>query len=97
MGADLVILLITLLRLYLLVLIARIVIDLIQVFSRDWRPTGVILVIANVIYALTDPPIKFLRRFIPPLRLGGVALDVSFIVVFIAIQILIGVLAATLR
>lgn len=77
-----------LLLLYLLVLIIRLVLDWIQVFARSWRPTGVVLVLANLVYGLTDPPLRFLRRFIPPLRLGQVQLDLGFLVLFIGIQIL---------
>ncbi|GAA4285281.1 YggT family protein [Brevibacterium daeguense] len=82
----------TLVGLYVYVLLARVIIDLIQVFSRQWRPTGVILVICEFVYTLTDPPIRFVRRFIPPLRLGQISLDLGFIVVFILVQILSGVL-----
>ena len=70
---------------YMLVLLVRMVYDWIQVLSPRWRPSGIIMVIGNVVYALTDPPLKFLRRFIPPLRLGGIALDVGFLVVFVAV------------
>ena len=79
------------LSLYVFVLLARVVIDLIQVFARDWRPTGFILVLAEIIYTLTDPPVKLVRRIIPPLRLGQISLDLGFILVFIAVQILAGV------
>ncbi len=72
--------------LYLLVMLVRMVIDWVRFFSPQWRPSGVILFVANVIYALTDPPLRFLRRFIPPLRLGqGFALDVGYMVLFIAV------------
>jgi YggT family protein len=60
------------------------VLDWVQVFARDWRPRGVALVVAEVTYTLTDPPIKALRRIIPPLRLGPVAFDVGFLLVFFA-------------
>lgn len=79
------------LNLYFLVLIGRLILDWVQVFSRDWRPSGVMLVIAETIYSLTDPPIRFLRRFIPPLRLGGVALDLAFLVLILAVSIARGV------
>ena len=78
-----------LLQLYLVVLIIRMVFDWIQVFARDWRPSGVVLVVANVIYGLTDPPLNALRRLIPPLRLGGVALDIGFMLLFFAVVVLI--------
>ncbi|UNX55985.1 YggT family protein [Georgenia sp. TF02-10] len=75
-----------LLLLYLLVLLVRLVLDWVQVFARSWRPTGVVLVLANVVYGLTDPPLRFLRRFIPPLRLGPVQLDLGFLVLFLAVS-----------
>jgi YggT family protein len=75
--------------LYLLVLIARIVLDYVQMFARDWRPKGIVLVIVELIYTITDPPLKLLRRFIPPLRIGGVALDLAFLALFILLQVLI--------
>lgn len=77
-----------LVRLYLVVLLARLVIDWIQLFARDWRPRGLLLVILEVIYSLTDPPLKALRRVIPPIRLGSVALDLSFIVLFLGLSLL---------
>lgn len=75
------------LNLYFFVLIARLVFDWVQVFARDWRPKGPVLVLANGVYALTDPPIKALRRIIPPLRIGGVALDLAFLVLIVAVSI----------
>ncbi|HLS44029.1 MAG TPA: YggT family protein [Ornithinicoccus sp.] len=80
-----------LLSIYFLVLIVRLILDWVQVFSRDWRPSGVMLIIAETVYSLTDPPIRFLRRFIPPLRLGGVALDLAFLVLIIGVSILRGI------
>jgi len=79
------------LTLYLVVLIGRMIFGWVQVFARDWRPSGILLVIAESIYTITDPPLKFLRRFLPPLRLGMVALDLSFMVLFIVILILLEV------
>lgn len=72
---------------YFLVLIVRLILDWVQVFSRDWRPSGVLLIVAETVYSLTDPPIRFLRRFIPPLRLGGVALDLAFLVLILGVSI----------
>ena len=79
------------LRIYLVVLIGRMIFGWVQVFARDWRPTGVLLVLAEAIFTVTDPPLKFLRRFIPPLRLGMVAMDLSFMVLFIVVLILLEV------
>jgi YggT family protein len=77
------------LTIYLVVLIGRMIFGWIQVFARSWRPTGVVLVIAETIFTLTDPPLKFLRRYIPPLRLGTVAMDLSYMVLFILVLILL--------
>lgn len=75
-------------RIYIFVLIGRVVFDMVMVFARDWRPTGLLLVIANLIYRLTDPPLRFLGRYIPPLQLGGIALDMGFLVLFFGISFL---------
>ena len=80
-----------LLSIYLLVLIGRMIVSWIQAFAREWRPTGVVLVIAETMFTLTDPPLKFLRRYIPTVRLGTVALDLSFMVLFIVVLILLQV------
>jgi YggT family protein len=84
----------TVLWLYILVLFARFAFDLIQMFARDWTPTGPVLILAETIYTLTDPPLNLLRRFIPPLRLGGVSLDLSFLVLLILLQVGIAVASA---
>ena len=74
--------------LFLLALILRLVFDWIQVFSRDFRPMGIVLVIAEAVYAVTDPPLRALRRVIPPLRLGAVQLDLAFTLLFLVTIIL---------
>ena len=67
----------------------RFVVEWVQAFARSWTPSGPLLVILEVIYTLTDPPIMFVRRFVPPLRLGAVAIDVSFIIVMIFCYVLL--------
>ncbi len=79
------------LTIYLVILVGRMIFGWVQVFARDWRPTGILLVLAEAIFTVTDPPLKFLRRFIPPLRLGMVAMDLSFMVLFIVVLILLEV------
>ncbi|MFZ0187681.1 MAG: YggT family protein [Streptosporangiaceae bacterium] len=79
------------LTIYLVILIGRMIFGWVQVFARDWRPRGILLVLAEAIFTVTDPPLKFLRRFIPPLRLGMVAMDLSFMVLFIVVLILLEV------
>ena len=77
------------LYLYLLLLLGRLIFSWIQAFSRDWHPHGPVLVAAETVYTATDPPLKFLSRFIPVLRLGSVALDLSFMLLFFIVLILI--------
>jgi YggT family protein len=77
----------TVLWLFFVLLIGRLVLDYIQMFARSWRPTGVLLVVAEVVYTITDPPLKALRRLIPPLRLGSITLDLSFLVLVVLVQI----------
>ena len=77
------------LYLYLLLLLGRLIFSWIQAFSRSWSPRGPMLVVAETVFSATDPPLKFLSRFIPVLRLGSVALDLSFMVLFFAVLILI--------
>ncbi len=66
----------------------RFVFDWVQVFARSWAPRGPLLVLLEVVYSVTDPPVKALRRVIPPLRLGSVALDLSFIIVLVGAYLL---------
>ena len=84
----------TILFIYQLIFFARIVFDLLQMFARSWSPRGPILIVAEVIYSLTDPPLRLLRKVIPQVRLGGVALDFSFLILLIILQILIGMLSS---
>jgi len=79
------------LTIYLVILIGRMIFGWVQVFARDWRPSGILLVLAEAIFTVTDPPLKFLRRFIPSLRIGMVAMDLSFMVLFIVVLILLEV------
>ena len=76
------------LQVFVLALFGRLILDYVRIFAAQWRPRGVILVIAEAIYAMTDPVMRFVRRFIPPLRLGPVAIDLSFILIFIVVQML---------
>jgi YggT family protein len=82
-----------LLQLFLFALIGRLIFDYVRIFSPQWRPRGVILALAELIYTVTDRPLRFVRQFVPPLRLGAVSLDLSFIVVFFVVQLLMRLVA----
>jgi YggT family protein len=83
-------LLATILQVFLFALLGRLIFDYVQMFSRTWRPRGPVLFLVEVIYTVTDKPMKFVGRFVPPLRLGSVSLDMSFIVLFFGTQLLMG-------
>jgi YggT family protein len=74
-----------------LLLIARIVVEFIRSFSRDWHPRGATVVILEIIMSATDPPVKLLRRLIPQLTIGAVRVDLSIMVLlfvaFIGMQL----------
>jgi YggT family protein len=76
------------LSVYLVLLIARMIFSWIQVYSKSWSPSGVLLVVAEGVYSATDPPLRFLRRYIPTVRLGSVALDLSFMLLFLVVYVL---------
>ena len=76
------------LSVYLVVLIARIILSWITAYARSWSPTGILLVVAEGVYSATDPPLRFLRRYIPSVRLGSVALDLSFMLLFLVVYVL---------
>jgi len=78
--------------LYLLVVFGRLILDWIRVFARDWRPRGIVLVIAEAVYTLTDPPLNALRKVIPPLRLGGASIDLGFLVLVLGLYLLLAIL-----
>jgi YggT family protein len=77
-----------LLSVYLVLLIARMIFSWIQVYARSWSPSGILLVVAEGVYSATDPPLRFLRRYIPSVRLGSVALDLSFMLLFLVVYVL---------
>ncbi|MCX6437510.1 MAG: YggT family protein [Actinobacteria bacterium] len=86
--------LVLILQIFLFALLGRLILDYIRMFARNWRPSGISLYFVEAIYSITEKPMSFVRRFIPPLRLGAVSLDLSFIVLFFAIQLLIPIVGS---
>jgi YggT family protein len=78
----------TILKVFLYALLGRLIFDYIQMSSRSWRPRGLLIYLVEAIYTVTDKPIKFVRRFVQPLRIGAVSLDMSFLILFIVTVIL---------
>ena len=73
---------------YMVLLLARVVIDIVSMILRDWNPRGFALVAVNIVYKATDSPLRFIGRYVPPLRLGPVAFDMAFLIVILALGIL---------
>ncbi|UZN04947.1 YggT family protein [Cellulomonas sp. S1-8] len=77
---------------FFLLLLVRLVLDWVQFFAREWRPSGIALVVAEVTYSVTDPPLRLLRRFLPPIGIGSVRLDLAFLVLALGCSLLLQVL-----
>ena len=77
---------------FFLFLLTRLVLDWVMFFAREWRPRGVVLVVAEATYTVTDPPLRALRRVLPPLAIGPVRLDLAFLLLFFACTFLLSVL-----
>lgn len=73
---------------YITLLFVRMILDWVPMFAPRWRPRGVLWSIIDVVYRLTDPPLRLLRRYIPPLPLGAIYLDMSFIVLYFLLVVL---------
>jgi YggT family protein len=82
------------LLLYVFVLLARLILEWIPFFNREWRPRGAGLVAAEIVYTVTDPPIRLFRRLIPPLRVGTIAIDFGFALTMLLCFILLSVTRA---
>lgn len=80
-----------LLLVFIVLLWIRFIVDWVQVFARSWTPRGPLLVVLELVYSATDPPIRALRRVIPPLRIGNIALDLSFLIVLVGAYVLLRV------
>lgn len=80
------------LLLYTYVLWARLILDWVVVLKRDFRPKGFMLILVDSVYRLTDPPLRLVRKVVPPIRLGNIMLDVAWIIVIVACRIIIAIL-----
>lgn len=74
-----------------LLLSARLVVEYVRAFAREWRPAGGVAVTLETIYTVTDPPVRLARRLIPTVRIGGVGLDLSIMVLLLVVFILMRV------
>lgn len=81
------------LLIFLLLLLFRLVMEYVFLLARSYRPAGPVAAVLELAYSVTDPPLKALRRVLPPLRLGSISLDLGFLVLFIVVRILMSVVA----
>lgn len=81
----------SLLQLFVVVLVLRLVLDYVQMFARNWRPKGIALVLAEFIFSVTEKPLVFVRKFVPALRIGSINVDLAFILLFFGAQLLMSV------
>ena len=73
---------------FLIFLILRLIMETVFSFARSYQPTGITAIVLELVFSVTDPPLKALRRVLPPLRIGSVSLDLAFLVLIILVQIL---------
>jgi YggT family protein len=78
------------LQIFFYLMIARFIAELVMSFNRSWRPSGLLLPILDITYTITDPPLKFVRRFVPPIQLGAISLDLAWTIVLFGVLILQG-------
>ena len=76
---------------FLLLLIFRLIMEYVFLLARSYRPTGLVAAALELAYSVTDPPLKALRKVLPPLRIGQISIDLGFIVLFIVVRILMSV------
>ena len=76
-----------LLSVFALLLLIRLVAEVVQSFARSWRAAGWVAMLLEITYSVTDPPVKLARRLIRPVRIGGIALDLAFMAVLIAVYL----------
>jgi YggT family protein len=74
--------------LFIVLLIVRLVVEWVQMFARSWQPHGPLLVVLEAVYTSTDPPLRAIRRIVPPLRLGGVQIDLSLMILLLICYVL---------
>lgn len=77
---------------FFLFMLVRLIFDWVQMFARDWRPKGFVLLVAEAVFTVTDPPLRAIRRVVPPLRLGSISLDLAFFILIFACIIAMNVL-----
>lgn len=71
------------------ILVGRIILSFIPMFSPGWQPPPFLTPIVDLIYGLTEPPLQALRRVIP--QPMGFPFDLSFIVLYVIVRMILPV------
>lgn len=79
-----------------LMLFARFTMSWVLQYGRRWNPGRAAAASLEVVWSVTDPPLKALRRVIPPLRVGTVSVDLSAIVLLLILFVLMNVVRTRL-
>ena len=79
---------------FFVLMLVRLVLDWVQVYAREWRPRGIVLVVAEATYTVTDPPLRAIRRVVPPLSLFGIRLDLAFLLLMLLCSFTLSILAS---
>lgn len=82
-----------LLTLFFVLLLIRLVFEVVKSFAREWYPKGILAMALEAVFTVTDPPIKLLRKLIPPLKIGQIQFDLALLILFILVSILRSVFA----
>jgi YggT family protein len=72
---------------FFLALVARFVLSLIVMFAPQWHPKGPLLLLFELIYSVTDPVLRPLRRILPPIGAGGIRIDLSMLMLFVLVSV----------
>ncbi len=82
---------------FFLLLLTRLIMEYVFLLARGFRPSGAVAAVLELCYSATDPPLRLLRKVIPPLRIGSVSVDLGFTVLIIVVLILMQQVVGPLR
>jgi YggT family protein len=82
---------------FFLMLVARFVLSLIVMFAPQWQPKGPLVLLFEVVYSVTDPFLRPLRRILPPIGAGGIRIDLSMLMLFVLVSLAMTINSTAIR
>jgi YggT family protein len=82
---------------FFLMLVARFVLSLIVMFAPQWHPKGPLLLLFELVYSVTDPFLRPLRRILPPIGAGGIRIDLSMLMLFVLVSLAMSINNTAIR